>query len=263
VGLLRIGGLIVALLVVVMLFTTTGAMAQDVGGEAVQGSASRLFDHFVTSGGIITWLVLIPMSIATIALFVEHSVSIRRRNIVPVAAVQRIQADLDAKRYVDAVRFAADDPSVFALAMSAALAQAKSGYAAMQRAMFDVVDQSAGRMMRRIEYLNVIGNVSPMVGLFGTVVGMIRLFASINEAGGIPEPAIIASDISVALVTTFWGLLVAIPALSVFAFFRNRIDGLTTECAIAGEQLLRAFDPTAGGSSPPISDPESQLVASK
>jgi hypothetical protein len=60
-----------------------------------------------------------------------------------------------------------------------------------------------------------------------------------------PEPARIADDISIALVTTFWGLLVAIPALSVFALFRNRIDVLTAECAIAADRLLATFKPGA------------------
>ena len=113
----------------------------------------------------------------------------------------------------------------------------------MQRAVADAVEQSAARMMRKIEYLNVIGNVSPMIGLFGTVYGMIGLFASISDAGGIPEPAIIADNISIALVTTFWGLLVAIPALSVFAFFRNRIDELAMACAVTADKLLASFEP--------------------
>ena len=77
---------------------------------------------------------------------------------------------------------------------------------------------------------------------------MIRLFASIRVAGGMPEPAKIADDISVALVTTFWGLLVAIPALSVFALFRNRIDVLTAECAVAVDRLLAPFKPGAAAS---------------
>ena len=74
---------------------------------------------------------------------------------------------------------------------------------------------------------------------------MIRLFASIREAGGIPEPARIADDISIALVTTFWGLLVAIFALVVFSLFRIRIDVFSAECALASERLLSVLKPGA------------------
>jgi len=72
---------------------------------------------------------------------------------------------------------------------------------------------------------------------------MIRLFASIRAAGAIPEPARIADDLSIALVTTFWGLAVAIPALSIFALFRNRIDVLAADVALTCERLLAAFKP--------------------
>ena len=259
-GLLRIALPACALAVVVILFVSTGAIAQPAAEEPANGSASRLFDHFVVSGGVITWFVLIPLSIATIALIVEHSFSIRRKVILPADTLQRIRTDLEAKRYVDAMNFTAGEPSVLGCAMNSGLSQAGNGYLAMQRAMTEVVEHRAGRMMRKIEYLNVIGNVSPMIGLFGTVVGMIRLFASITEAGGIPEPAKIADDISIALVTTFWGLLVAIPALGVFAFFRNRIDGLATECAAAAEKLLSAFAPPNDTAERAAPAPENQVA---
>ncbi len=115
----------------------------------------------------------------------------------------------------------------------------------MERALEESLEDRSAKLVRKIEYLNVIGNVSPMIGLFGTVYGMIRLFASIRAAGAIPEPAIIADDISIALVTTFWGLAVAIPALSAFAIFRNRVDVLTAECALTCEKLLAVFKPSS------------------
>ncbi len=241
---LRIFTLTLALALVVTLIVSPVALAQDTTGAAQNASARRLFDHFVVRGGVITWFILIPLSIATIALIIEHSLSIRPRTILPWQVVERVRSDLEAKRYLDAVRFTADHPSVLCATVHAGLVQASFGYGAMQRAVADTLDHHAGRLMRKIEYLNVIGNVSPMIGLFGTVYGMIGLFASITEAGGIPEPARIADDISIALVTTFWGLLVAIPALSVFAFFRNRIDELMAECSSTAERLLSTFEPS-------------------
>ncbi len=235
----------------VVLIANRGALAQDAPEPVPQESTSRLFDQFVVDGGIITMFVLIPLSIATIALIVEHSFSIRQRTVIPADTLNRLRSDLEAQRFTDVVRHTEQDSSVLSQTIRSGLTASGKGYAAMQRAMNDTIEQAAARMMRKIEYLNVIGNVSPMIGLFGTVVGMIRLFASIAEAGGIPEPARIAENISIALVTTFWGLLVAIPALSVFAFFRNRIDSLATECAATAELLLSGFEP--GGESVPAS----------
>lgn len=238
-------GLVLLMAIVIGFITTSGALAQDEPGESALVSAQRLFDHFVVGGGLITWLVLIPLSIATIALMMEHTLSIRQKTILPDETLEQVRSALNDKRYIDVIQITASQSSVLAAAINSGLSQAANGYAAIQRTAADVIDHRAGRLMRKIEYLNVIGNVSPMIGLFGTVYGMIRLFASIKGAGGIPEPAKIADDISIALVTTFWGLLVAIPALSSFAFFRNRVDELISECATTVDRLLTAFDPAA------------------
>ncbi len=252
----RIAWLVVVLTTVGLVMVAPGVLASAQDGAAATstgGTSLRWVDHFVVSGGWITWFVLIPLSVATVALMVEHCVSIRRTTLLPPDTQQRVSAMLAEKRYTEAVRYTADDPSVLAYVVNAGLVEAGRGFAAMERAIAESLEDRSARLMRKIEYLNVIGNVSPMIGLFGTVYGMIKLFASIKAAGGIPEPARIADDISVALVTTFWGLAVAIPALSVFALFRNRIDVLTAEVALTCEKLLDVFKPGAqvGGSPTP------------
>ncbi len=99
--------------------------------------------------------------------------------------------------------------------------------------------------LRRIEYLNVLGQVSPMIGLFGTVYGMILAFQAIVAAGGNADPVLLAGGISTALTTTFWGLVVAIPALTGYGIIRNKIDELTTEATMAAEELVNQFRPKA------------------
>lgn len=217
------------------------AWAQGTGPN--NGTGLSVFDHFLVKGGKITWFVLVPLSVATVALTIEYCLSIRRKTFVPPDTFENTARLLNERDYATALQFTAEDPSVLAHVVNIGLIESANGYAAMERAVEESLEEQAARGMRKIEYLNVIGNISPMVGLFGTVFGMIRLFASIREAGGMPEPARIADDISIALVTTFWGLLVAIPALSVFALFRNRIDVLTAECALAADRLLAPFKP--------------------
>jgi len=255
--LLRIGllALLFAVICVVTLVPVVSVSAQDGAGSASSNSALRWVDHFVVKGGWITWFVLIPLSVATVALAIEHSVSIRRTTIVPPETQERVGALLSERQYADAIRFTAEDPSALGYVIHASLLEAGRGFAAMERALQESLEDRSARLMRKIEYLNVIGNVAPMIGLFGTVYGMIRLFASIRAAGAIPEPARIADDISIALVTTFWGLAVAIPALSVFALFRNRIDVLTAEVALVSEKLLAIFKPGSDAGVPPAPPP--------
>jgi biopolymer transport protein ExbB len=82
-----------------------------------------------------------------------------------------------------------------------------------------------------------------MIGLFGTVYGMILAFGAIVAAGGSADPVALAGGIGTALTTTFWGLVVAIPALSGYAIIRNKIDELTVEATIAAEEILNNFRP--------------------
>ena len=167
----------------------------------------------------------------------------RRDNLVPASVQQGLQQLLAGKRYREAIALANDDPSYLGRITSAALNEAANGYGAMERALEETGDAEATRILRPIEILNVMGNIAPMVGLFGTVYGMIVAFQQLVDAGGSPDPVDLAAGISTALVTTFWGLVVAIPALAAYAVVRNKIDALTAEGMVAAEQIIRPFRP--------------------
>lgn len=222
------------------------SVAQAIGADGPVTNSVNYFDFFVTKGGWITF-GLIVLSVVTIFLTIEHCVSIRRATIVPPAALSATKALIDEKQYLDAIQYTADEPSMLGRVLHAALVEASNGFPAMQRAMEDTLDERSARLFRKVEYVHIIGNVSPMIGLLGTVTGMILLFAEIHAADAFPSASKVADRIAIALITTFWGLAVAIPALSIFSIFRNRIDVLTAECALAAESLLDVFRPGASG----------------
>jgi biopolymer transport protein ExbB len=224
------------------------AQATDEGEVAVAADPNY-FDFFVVKGGYIAF-GLILLSIVTIALTVEHCLSIRRATIVPAEAAERTKAMIDEKKYLDAVKYTADDPSMLGYVVNAGLVEASNGFTAMERALQESLEERAARLFRKTEYLHIIGNVSPMVGLFGTVTGMILLFAEIHASDAFPGARVVADRIAIALITTFWGLAVAIPALSIHAVFRNRIDVLTAECALVAERILAVFKPGATSQAP-------------
>lgn len=235
----------------------TAAWAQD---AASNGGYTSALDQFFTSGGIIVWFVQFPMSIVMVALAVHYVIGIRRSTLLPEEVHQQIQGLLEQRQYREALEFTATEPSMLSGAMHAALSAAGGGFAAMQRSLDDSVDERVGKLLRKIEIMNIIGNIAPMIGLFGTIYGMILAFNQLVLAGGSPDPAKLAGAISTALVTTFWGLLTAIPALSVFAFFRNRIDGLAAECAVVAEDLLGMIQPSKPGPAPA---PKTEPAAAK
>ena len=138
--------------------------------------------------------------------------------------------------------------------LGAALGEASYGYGAMERALVEAADVQMAKMLRKIEWLNLIGNVSPMMGLLGTVWGIIGAFFKLVERGGTPEPAALASEIGTALVTTMLGLVTAIPALTVYGVLRNRVDGLCSEGIQVANQFLSGFRAVRKPAAAPAAD---------
>jgi len=201
------------------------------------------FEVLIWPGGGMIGMVLWLLSIITAAIIVEQFISIRRKNILPESLRKRIQSLFNGKQYRQAVELTVAEPSYLSYVIHAALTEAHHGYPAMERAMEGAAEERTSKLLRHIEWLNLIGNLSPMLGLLGTVWGMIKAFFAIVQAGGIPEPARLAGAIGIALVTTLLGLAVAIPSLSVYALMRNRIDSLSCEVMAASEELICRFGP--------------------
>ena len=196
---------------------------------------------FVRCGGI-GWL-LWAISVLTVAMIIQYFITIRRSNILPDLVREQIQALFDSKQYRDVIDLTAGEPSFLSYVMHAALSEAGHGYAAMERALEEASEERTTRMLRSIEWLNLIGNIGPMLGLMGTVWGMIGAFFSIVEVGQ-ADPELMAKDIGVALVTTLLGLVVAVPALSVYAVMRNRIDSLTSEGMLTAQEMISQLRPS-------------------
>ncbi len=239
---------------VVLMCVTATVTAQQSPTLQKQVSQTSAYDHFIKGGGLITYVILLPLSMLTVGLCIDHFIHIRRGALLPDPLKLTLGALIQERKYKEVLEHTATDRSLLASVLHSGLSQANSGLPVMERAMEEVMETRAAGLFRRIEYLNIIGNVSPMIGLFGTVYGMIKTFSTIVEQGGSPDPKALAEGISIALVTTFWGLLVAIPALSVFHLMRNRIDGLLAECAIEAEAFIQYFKPVGRGTLKAIPD---------
>jgi biopolymer transport protein ExbB len=127
----------------------------------------------------------------------------------------------------------------------AGLVEAANGYEAMESAMSDAATERASRLYHKIEYLNLVGNVTPMIGLTGTIWGMMTAFSQIEAMGGKANPSDLAGGILIALVSTFSGLMAAIPALVAYGIFKGKIEQLAMESGLVAEELLANFKPSA------------------
>ena len=167
----------------------------------------------------------------------------RKPGVVPFDLIDKIEKRIAKKDFRSIIDLTRDDQTYLGKILHAAFREARFGFPAMMRALEQTADELATARLRRIEMLNVVGQVSPMIGLFGTVYGMILAFGAIVASGGTADPVALAGGIGTALTTTFWGLVVAIPALAGYAVLRNKIDELTVEATIVAEEVLNNFRP--------------------
>jgi biopolymer transport protein ExbB len=236
------------LLLLPILLVALPAAAQDAGSSfAEQFFVSRKTDpggekSVELLGSVIIWFLLL-LSVLSIGLIGNLALTNQRKSILPQPAVDEVRRLLAAGEYRRVLELTERDSSFFGHVLRAALGEASHGYGAVLRSLEQTSDELATQRLRRLEYLNVLGQVSPMIGLFGTVYGMILAFQAIVVAGGNADPVLLAGGISTALTTTFWGLIVAIPALAGYGIIRNKIDELTTEATLTAQELVNQFRP--------------------
>jgi len=186
-------------------------------------------------------LIFLTISFTFVALIVMNLLSVRRERVVPEPLVAAFEAHLNEKRYQEAYELARTDDSFLGRVLSAGLAKLQTGYAEAIEAMQEVGEEETMKLEQRASYIALIGTISPMFGLLGTVDGMVSSFGVIAESTTQPKPSQLASGIEMALVTTLVGLWLAIPAIGLYHFLKNRIARLVLEAGIVSESLMSRF----------------------
>lgn len=208
----------------------------------------------IHAGGVIGYLT-IAMSVAMVAMMIEHLLSIRRENLLPQALAVELQKQLTSGHIAQAEQTCRQNVCLLSAITLAGLQALPFGYEAAEKAMEDTAQEFSARLARKVDYLSVIGAVAPMMGLTGTVWGMIQAFGEFAAKAN-PSPSDFAPSISEALVTTLFGLVVAIPAMAAHAWFRNRTDEFIAEAALLSERLVstqrkrRKLEPSPTSESP-------------
>jgi biopolymer transport protein ExbB len=226
----------------VVTFAAEGASGGGGGGALNYAKQFMVTDNALGTGLI--WFCFVG-SIGIVAVIIQNALLNRLSVYMPDDYVQTLTRLLDEKNYREAIELSAGHSSPFARAMNAALAQAARGYAAMEVALEETIDAISARRIRNLIWLEIAGAVGPMIGLFGTVFGMILAFNHLVAAGGTPKANELAGGIATALVCTFWGLVVGIPGVVAASMFRVRIEGMTAEGIHKGKELLAQFRPGA------------------
>jgi len=187
-------------------------------------------------------LIFLLLSFTLVALFVMNLITSARSKVCPVHLVEDFEEMLDNKQYQDAYELAKEHESVLGSVLSAGLSKLSAGYPQAIEAMQEIGEEENMKLDHRLSYMALIGTLSPMVGLFGTVHGMIKAFQVIATGGSTPEASELAGGISTALFTTLLGLAIAIPAIAVYNILKNRVARLMLEVCILSEGLMGRFE---------------------
>lgn len=227
------------------------AAAQPVAaesGDAGDSGESKKSDNYLMwmfrSLGWFFSVVFALLSMTMVALIVINIVNLRRSQIVPEALVEDFGKLIDENRFQEAYECAKDNESLLGQALSTGLARMPSGYEKASQAMQDVTQAESMRLEHQLGYLALIGNLAPMIGLFGTVVGMIASFQAIASGGAAPSPQKLAEGIATALFTTELGLAIALPALAAYDILKNRLARFILDVAVVSESFMGRFSPS-------------------
>ena len=239
---------VVLCVVVLLVWSALALPAQPASAPGPSSDASRLAQdasgqgsllQSVKSAGIIGVVILLE-SLVAVGLVVEHFISIRRTRFAPEELVQQVGEQIESENINAAMDLCQQSDSLLGMTILAGLQRAGGvlGFYDMQSAMQEAAQREISRMYRKLEYLTSIAATAPMLGLLGTVTGMIQSFNAIGLAHGASKAQFLAEGIGQALVTTCMGLVVAIPAMFFASLFRNRIDGLVSETECVCESLI-------------------------
>jgi biopolymer transport protein ExbB len=193
--------------------------------------------------GVFIVILILMLSMVSVYFIIEHLFTINRKRIMPDAALSEIEALIvhgEINKAIDLCH-QKENYSLSSEVILAGLERYKSsefGYAEYRSAVEEAGEDQTGKLYRRTEVLNVIGAIAPMLGLTGTVLGMIEAFTTIASLEGMARPQELAGGIGQALITTLLGLLVAIPTMVAFSYFRNKIDSLVAEAGKRIEQVM-------------------------
>ncbi len=221
--------------------------ATEPSGEA-DGENQRHLLKMIFAGdpfGIAIVVLIILLSFVSVFFIFEHLLTITKSKLMPENVLGELEQRIARGEVNPAIEFC-HQPENYCLASDVILAgleryqASEFGFAEYKSAVEEAGEDHTGRLYRRTEVLGVIGSIAPMLGLTGTVLGMITAFNTIAEKQGMARPDELAGGIGQALITTLLGLVVAIPTMVAFSYFRNKIDSIVAE---AGKRVERVLMP--------------------
>lgn len=218
-----------------------GALVDTTGGAASEAKSSHEggpgFLTIVMAGGpvgIAIWAMLFGACGALIYFWTDCAMMINTKRVMPATLVEKVTQAMEEGDVFKALKYCEEEPGPLANVLSAGFANVDQGFETIQDMISAAAQMESEKLTSRVTYLNVVSNMGPLLGLLGTVHGMIFAFATLSSTpAGAMQQAKLALNIAESLYCTAAGLLVAIPALGAFYYYKN----LATRIVLGMEAL--------------------------
>jgi biopolymer transport protein ExbB len=227
------------LMLVSRLFVQTPVLADESADTSPVPPTESFLNirDMLAAGGTVGYIIMF-LSFLMVALIIDHLLNIRRATFMPPGLAEEIHRCLNEKKLAEGIQICDRHPSFLGRILRSGLEEVPGGhYPAIEKAMEDTAAEQSARYFRRIEYLGVISTLAPMLGLMGTVWGMILAFMEFEMKAN-PQISELAPGVYKALITTLQGLGVAIPATAALAFFRSRVEELAAESTLLAAHVF-------------------------
>jgi biopolymer transport protein ExbB len=208
------------------------ALAQE---AAKKQSAWELFQHT----GIVGWMMVL-CSVSGMALVIEHIVNIRREKLAPTPLIQDLEALISEGSYDEAIEMCEQEGGYVSTLVKAGLLMRNLGYEEVINSVGLAAEEEGFKLQAKISYLSLIGNIGPLLGLLGTVTGMITAFQRIEQMKA-PTPKDLASGVYESLVNTTMGLFIGITFLTCFFIYKNMVTRMSLQMNLQAVELMRAL----------------------
>ncbi len=192
----------------------------------------------IQAAGWPIWPLLLA-SVIAVALIIERLVALRRAKVLPAGLLQRVLAEYQQKGVSEAQLTDLEKNSPLGRVLAAGVRNARHSREVMKESIEEAGRGVAHELDRYLTTLGTIASIAPLMGLFGTIVGMIEIFGSQSPTGSNPQQ--LAHGISIALYNTGFGLVIAIPAMIFWRHFRAQVDSFVVEMEMQAIHLVEAI----------------------
>ncbi len=210
--------------------------------------------HFFQSIGVVFGIIFAALSVGTLALIIILVMDLRMGEAVSTAFVDEFTGLVNKRQFKQAYEMCKNDNSFLGRVLTAGMGRLQYGIEDAREAMMHMVETVKSGKDSMISYLANVGTLGPMLGLVGTVSGMVGAFRRLGSSAKAPDASELAGEISHALVVTLVGVAVAVPAIFFYSFFKNRLIAISNNTSNLADDLLTQMyhnsKKTAGGAAP-------------